>query len=405
MIYQAYQAQADMMQPLREIAKGALSVLGQRWLGITESTPARNLAAAYELIAFAGLSHHRPAFGIETVTVGNREAAVSEEVAFKTPFGTLLHFKKDLDTVQPRVLVVAPMSGHFATLLRETVRTMLPDHDLYITDWHNARDISLRDGSFGVGEFVDHLIKFLEVMGPGSHLVAICQPTVAALAAVSLMAEDGNPAQPLSMTLMAGPIDTRVNPTKVNDFATGKPIEWFERNVIGTVPARFAGGVRQVYPGFVQLAAFMSMNIERHVKSFRTLFQHIVDGETEKADAIRKFYDEYFAVMDLPGEFYLETISAVFQEFLLPQGKLEVNGRRVNPAAIRRTALLTVEGERDDICSVGQTVVAQDLCTSIRPYRKMHHVQTGVGHYGVFSGRRWSTQIYPMVRDIIYVSA
>jgi poly(3-hydroxybutyrate) depolymerase len=297
------------------------------------------------------------------------------------------------------------MSGHFATLLRETVRTMLPDHDLYITDWHNARDISLRDGSFGVGEFVDHLIKFLEVMGPGSHLVAICQPTVAALAAVSLMAEDGNPAQPLSMTLMAGPIDTRVNPTKVNDFATGKPIEWFERNVIGTVPARFAGGVRQVYPGFVQLAAFMSMNIERHVKSFRTLFQHIVDGETEKADAIRKFYDEYFAVMDLPGEFYLETISAVFQEFLLPQGKLEVNGRRVNPATIRRTALLTVEGERDDICSVGQTVVAQDLCTSIRPYRKMHHVQTGVGHYGVFSGRRWSTQIYPMVRDIIYVSA
>jgi poly(3-hydroxybutyrate) depolymerase len=207
------------------------------------------------------------------------------------------------------------------------------------------------------------------------------------------------------MTLMAGPIDTRVNPTKVNDFATGKPIEWFERNVIGTVPARFAGGVRQVYPGFVQLAAFMSMNIERHVKSFRTLFQHIVDGETEKADAIRKFYDEYFAVMDLPGEFYLETISAVFQEFLLPQGKLEVNGRRVNPATIRRTALLTVEGERDDICSVGQTVVAQDLCTSIRPYRKMHHVQTGVGHYGVFSGRRWSTQIYPMVRDIIYVSA
>jgi polyhydroxyalkanoate depolymerase len=405
MIYQAYQAQADMMQPLREVARGALAVLGQRWFGLAESAPARNLAAAYELITFAGLSHRRPDFGIDTVTVGNREVAVTEEPALTTPFATLLHFKKDVELTQPRVLVVAPMSGHFATLLRETVRTMLPDHDLYITDWHNARDVPLRAGRFGVSDFVHHLIQFLETMGPGSHIVAICQPTVAALAAVAVMAEDGNPAQPLSMTLMAGPIDTRVKPTKVNEFATSKPLDWFERNVIGTVPARFPGGVRQVYPGFVQLAAFMSMNIDRHVKSFRTLFEHIVEGETEKADAIRKFYDEYFAVMDLPAEFYLETISAVFQKFLLPLGEFEVDGRRIDPAAIRRTALLTVEGERDDICAVGQTVAAHDLCTSIRAYRKMHHVQTGVGHYGVFSGRRWTTQIYPMVRDIIYVSS
>jgi polyhydroxyalkanoate depolymerase len=346
----------------------------------------------------------RPPFAIDRVTVGNRELEVREEAAFSTPFGTLLHFKKDVDVVQPRVLVVAPLSGHFATLLRGTVRTMLPEHDVFITDWHNARDVNLAHGRFGFDEYIDHLVSFLEKIGPGAHLVAVCQPCVAALVAAAVMAQDGNPAQPRSMTLMAGPIDTRVNPTKVNELAVSQPIEWFERNLIATVPMRHGGAFRRVYPGFVQLVAFMSMNMDRHVKAHRELYEHLVNGEVEKAEATKMFYDEYFAVLDLAAEFYLETVQLVFQEHALPLGKLEWHGRRVEPKAIRRTMLLTVEGERDDICAVGQTVAAHDMCSGLRPYLKRHHMQAGVGHYGVFSGNRWNNQIYPIVKNVILAS-
>jgi poly(3-hydroxybutyrate) depolymerase len=329
---------------------------------------------------------------------------VRDEAVLVTPFATLLRFAKEHDVVQPRVLVVAPLSGHFATLLRGTVQTMLPDHDVYITDWHNARDVSLEHGRFGFDEYVDHLIRFLETMGPGAHLVAVCQPCVAALAAAAVMAQSNNPAQPRSMTLMAGPIDTRVNPTKVNELAMGKSIDWFEQNLISTVPRRYPGAGRRVYPGFVQLAAFMSMNPGRHATAQIDLFHHIAGGDREQAEAVRNFYDEYFAVLDLPAEFYLETVSSVFQEHHLPLGKLEWHGQRVDPAAIRRTSLLTVEGEKDDICALGQTMAAQELCGRLRPYRKRHHMQAGVGHYGVFSGRRWSSQIYPIVRNVILSS-
>jgi poly(3-hydroxybutyrate) depolymerase len=404
MLYQAYQAHSDIMVPVRALAGMVVTNMGRAPNGFSNSAVLRNLTAVYELIARAGLTHHRPPFDIPTVTVGNREVEVREEPALVTPFGTLLHFKKDIDTVQPRVLLVAPLSGHFATLLRGTVRTMLPEHDVYITDWHNARDVATTDGRFGFDEYIEHVVRFLETMGPGTHIVAVCQPCVAALVAAAVMAQAGSGAQPRSMTLMAGPIDTRVNPTKVNELAKSKPMSWFEQNLIATVPFRYRGAFRRVYPGFVQLAAFMSMNIDRHVKAHRELYENLANGEHEKAEATKSFYDEYFAVLDLTAEFYLETVSLVFQEHALPLGTLQYQGRRVEPKAIRRTMLLTVEGEKDDICAVGQTVAAHDLCSGLRPYLKRHYVQAGVGHYGVFSGSRWTNQIYPTVKNVILSS-
>jgi poly(3-hydroxybutyrate) depolymerase len=404
MLYQAYQAHSEIMIPVRKWAGAALRTVGQPLAGIADNAVLRNLTAAYELIARAGLTHARPAFGVDGVTVGNREVAVCEHAALTTPFGTLLHFKKDIDTAQPRVLLVAPLSGHFATLLRGTVRTMLPEHDVYITDWHNVRDVPLANGRFGFDDYIAHLIHFLEAIGPGAHVVAVCQPCVAVLVAIAVMAQAGNAAQPRSMTLMAGPIDTRVNPTKVNALANSRSIEWFEQNLIATVPLRYSGAYRRVYPGFVQLAAFMSMNVERHMKAHRELYDHLANGEHEKAQVTKAFYDEYFAVLDLTAEFYLETVRLVFQECALPTGKLEWQGERVEPRAIKRSMLLTVEGERDDICAVGQTAAAHDLCTGLRPYLKRHHMQAGVGHYGVFSGNRWTNQIYPLLKNVILAS-
>ena len=404
MLYQAYQAHSDIMIPVRKWAAAALHTLGQSLAGITDNAALRNLSAAYELIARAGLTHARPAFGIDGVTVGNRETAVGERAALSTPFGTLLHFKKDIDTPQPRVLLVAPLSGHFATLLRSTVRTMLPEHDIYVTDWHNVRDVPLMHGRFGFDDYVTHLIRFLEAIGPGAHVVAVCQPCVAVLVATAVMAQAGNATQPRSMTLMAGPIDPRINPTKVNALANSRPIDWFEQNLIASVPLRYPGAFRRVYPGFVQLAAFMSMNVERHMKAHRELYDHLAKGEHEKARVTKAFYDEYFAVLDLTAEFYLETVRLVFQEYALPTGKLQWQGERVEPRAIKRTMLLTVEGERDDICAVGQTAAAHELCSGLRPYLKRHHMQAGVGHYGVFSGNRWIHQIYPLLKNVILAS-
>lgn len=402
MLYQAYQLQSDLMSPVRLLAQASSASL---WLRQTEGSMLRKISAACEVMSRMRLTHSRPAYGITSITVGDDTFPVTEEKTLSLPFGTLLRFRKEGVSGQPPVLLVAPLSGHFATLLRETARTLLQDHDVYITDWHNARDVSLREGAFGLDDYIEHMVRYLAAIGPGAHVVAVCQPCVAALAATALMAEDDHPAQPRSLTLMAGPVDCRVNPTGVNELANSKPIEWFEKNLISHVPLPHAGHMRRVYPGFVQLSAFLSMNLERHKQQFRNLYQHLVEGDTAKADVIRVFYDEYLAVNDLPAEFYLETVQKVFQTYDLPLGKLTYKGRVVNPAAIRRTALLTVEGERDDICSVGQTVAAQDLCSSIRPYMKSHHVQVGVGHYGVFSGRKWNQQIYPRVREVIHASA
>ena len=404
MLYHAYQVHSDVMGPVRAWAGRALQTIGSGPSGIAGNGVVRNLTAAYELIARAGLTHDRPAFGIDRVTVGNREVAVREQAVLATPFGTLLHFSKDANLVQPRVLLVAPLSGHFSTLLRGTVRTMLPEHDVYITDWHNVRDVAPAHGRFGLDEYIEHVIRFLEAIGPGAHVLAVCQPCVQVLAAAALMAQTGNAARPSSMTLMAGPIDARVNPTKVNELANSKPFAWFERNLIATVPVRYPGAFRRVYPGFVQLAAFMSMNIERHLKAHRELYDLLARGEHEKAQVTKAFYDEYFAVLDLTAEFYLETVQLIFQEHALATGKLTWRGERVEPRAIKRTMLLTVEGERDDICAVGQTAAAHHLCSGLRPYLKRHHMQAGVGHYGVFSGNRWTNQIYPLVRNVILAS-
>jgi polyhydroxyalkanoate depolymerase len=404
MIYTLHQAYIDGGAPARFGARAMLSLLKYFPMGLSERL-LRRVTAALELISRTALTYKRPAYGIRPILVGNREVEITEEVIHATPFCSLLHFKKADVPPQPRVLLVAPMSGHFATLLRGTVQTLLKDHDVYITDWHSARDVPVTQGPFGFDDFTEHLITFLEVMGPRAHVVAICQPCVSALAAASIMCEDEHPASPASLTLMAGPIDTRVLPTKVNEFATSRSLQWFEQNLISYVPLCCAGAFRRVYPGFLQVTGFVSMNLERHVKSHGDLLQHLADGETEKADAIRTFYDEYFAVMDLPAEFFIETIRKVFQEHHLPTGQLTYRGRKVNPAAVNRMGLLTVEGEKDDICSIGQTVAAQDLCSGVRQYRKVHHLQPGAGHYGVFSGRRWTNEIYPVLRDFIHVNA
>jgi polyhydroxyalkanoate depolymerase len=399
MLYALYQTAADLMLPMRiwSAVAGQGFALGggasaERW---------RAASALCEMMSRAALSHRRPSFGIQEIKSGNRIVAVVEEEALATPFATLLRFAKQGVAPQPKVLLVSPLSGHFATLLRDTVRVLLPDHDVYVTDWANARDVGVWNGRFGFDEYVEHLITFLEAIGPGAHVVAVCQPCVQALAAAAIMAEDDNPAQPRSITLMAGPIDTRINPTKVNELASGRPIGWFERNLISRVPLRYPGAARRVYPGFLQLTAFMSMNAERHIKAQMDLYKALAKGDTEQAATIKDFYDEYFAVLDMTAEFYLETVERVFQEHLLARGVLEWKGRKVNPKAIRRTALFTVEGERDDICAIGQTVAAHDLCSSLRPYRKKHYMQAGVGHYGVFAGRRWASQVYPLVRNTI----
>ncbi len=407
MLYQAYQLQADLLSPFRIGLRQFEALAPAR---AAPGSGGRRLSAALAVLARLRLTHERPAYGIDSVTVDGRPVPVVEERVLQLPFGALLRFRKETDApaqpgVLPRVLLVAPMSGHFATLLRDTVRTFLPDHDVYLTDWANARDVPLRHGPFGLDDQIGYLMRFIATLGPGSHVVAVCQPCVAALAATALLAEEDHPAQPRSLTLMAGPVDCRVHPTDVNRLANSRPLSWFEQELISRVPAAHAGFLRRVYPGFLQLSAFLNMNLARHESSFRQMYACLVEGREDEAQAIDRFYEEYFAVNDLPAEFYLETVDRVFQRCALACGQLRWGERPVRPATIRRTALMTVEGERDDICAVGQTVAAQELCPNIRPALKVHYVQTGVGHYGVFSGRKWQREIYPRVRELIHASA
>ena len=400
MLYQFYQSQDDFLSPFRTFAN-VTKAMAAPFSGGLWGRHLRTSAAAMEMMSRYRLTHARPEFDIRSVRVGNRDVAVREELALRLPYGDLLHFAKDVDTPQPKVLVCAPLSGHFATLLRGTVEVLLQDHDVYITDWANARDVPKSAGPFGIEDYVSYLIRFLEEIGPGAHILAVCQPCVQALAAVAVMSENRNPCTPRSMTLMAGPVDVRESPTAVNDLANERSLSWFENNVITRVPTRFAGRGRKVYPGFVQLFAFMSMNMERHRDQHQRLYTHLAKGEIDEAERIKTFYDEYFAVLDLTAEFYLETIDRVFQKAELATGDFAYRDRKVDPGAIRKTALLTVEGGRDDICSLGQTSAAHDLCSSLRPHLKRHHLQANVGHYGVFSGRRWEKEIYPVVRNMI----
>ena len=404
MMYHAYQAQSDLLQPLRQLARAHGAMLGTEPPRPGPGAFARPAMAASKVFELAEVTHRRPPWRIDSVQIKGESQAVVEEIVQRTSFAELLRFRKPGVDGQPKLLVVAPMSGHFATLLRDTVRTALQDHDVYVTDWLNVRDVPLAAGRFGLDEYIEHVMRFIEALGAGGHVLAVCQPTVAALAAVALMSEDGHAATPASLTLMAGPIDCRIGPTSVNKLATSKPIEWFEQNLISRVPWQHAGGGRRVYPGFVQLSAFISMNRTRHETAFRDYYRQLLEGDFDRADVTRAFYEEYLAVTDLAAEFYLETVARVFQEFALPQGRLTFRDRKVDPSAIRRTALVTIEGERDDICAIGQTLAAQDLASSLRSYMRTHYVQPNVGHYGVFSGKRWQNQIYPIVRDVIHVS-
>jgi poly(3-hydroxybutyrate) depolymerase len=402
MLYDAYQFQDDLISHFRNAARlaGNHAHNGHAsWPMISDAK--RAFGASMEMVSRFALTHSRPDFGIKTVRIGNRDVPVTEDVVLSLPFGNLLRFKKDIDTPQPKVLVIAPLSGHFATLLAKTCTTLLRDHDVYITDWANARDVPLAAGRFGVDDYCEYVISFLEEIGPGAHILAVCQPCVQALAAVSVMSEDKHPATPRTMTLMAGPIDPRESPTEVNKLANEKPLSWFKRMVISRVPQRFKGGGRRVYPGFVQLTAFMAMNMERHRSQHQKLYEHLAKGEVAEAKKIKAFYDEYFAVLDLTEEFYLETIDRIFQKAELARGTFTYRGRKVDPAKITRTALLTVEGGRDDICALGQTAAAHDLCSSLRPHLKRHHLQANVGHYGTFNGKKWENEIYPVMRNFI----
>jgi poly(3-hydroxybutyrate) depolymerase len=400
MLYAMYELQRRMSTPVvvaSERTARALHALPSPLVG----PGVRHVRAACDIVAKARPTHERPEFGISSVPVDGTAVAVSERPSMQTPFATLLHFAKPAVTGQPRVLLVGPMSGHFTTLIRATIRTMLSDHDVFVLDWHNARDVPTDEGRFGLDEYIEHVVQALRHLGPDTHVVGVCQPAVPVLAAVALLAAAGDAAQPSSVTLMAGPVDTRVNPNRINEMAATKPLESFERRLIDTVPARYPGAGRRVYPGVVQLTAFMSMNPKRHLSAHARLYRDLVAGETEKAATTQAFYDEYGAVMDVPAEFYLETVHRIFQENHLATGRFTWRGTPVDPGVITDTALLTVEGARDDICSPGQTEAAHDLCTGIPADRKHHHLQPGVGHYGVFSGSRWEAEVYPVLRDFI----
>jgi len=401
MLYTAYQVHSDVLAPVRLMAEAARGWLQHPWPMVGGHPVVRGIAAACELVARAGMSHERPPFGLTETDVGGKTVPVREEVVSEHPFCALLHFRKDIAVAQPRVLLVAPLSGHFSTLLRGTVEALLPDHDVYLTDWINARNVPLLHGRFDLDDYIDLVIAQLRFLGPETHVIGVCQPSVPVLAAVSLMAADNDPAAPASMTLMGGPIDTRVNPTAVSSFGEQHTLDWFERHVVATVPGRYPGAFRRVYPGFLQLAGFVSMNLERHVSAHVELFRHLVRGDGESAQATKSFYDEYLSVMDLPADFYLQTVERVFQQHALATGHFCSRDRKVEPEAITRTALLCVEGEKDDICAVGQTHAALELCSGISAGRRDYHLQPKVGHYGVFNGRRWREEILPKVRDFI----
>jgi len=405
MQYHAYELAHAIISPMRMAAHGLRLQLTSPLNPFAITPFAKSVAAACEV--FEGITHRygKPEWAFDETTIGAVPVAVTPEVALHKPFCNLVHFARDLSAVgerhDPKVLVVAPMSGHYATLLRGTVQAMLPEHEVYITDWIDARHIPSIEGPWDLDDYMDYIIEFVRFLGPDTNIIAVCQPSVPALAATAVMAGNDDPCQPASLTLMGGPIDTRRNPTVVNQLAQNKPIEWFERNVISRVPFPNAGFMRRVYPGFVQLTGFMTMNLDRHRDAHVDLFRNLIKGDQESVKAHKDFYEEYLAVMDLPAEFYLQTVREVFQEHALPDRKFKHRGQLVDMRAIEKTALMTIEGEKDDICGLGQTEAAQDLCSGLAASDKFHYVQPGVGHYGVFNGRRWRTEIQPRIREMI----
>jgi poly(3-hydroxybutyrate) depolymerase len=399
-MYHAYEWQRLLARPVRIWANTLEQVYSSPYNPLSDTWFGKSVAASAEIVARLTQNYGKPAFGLKTTQIGNETVAVNEEILLRKPFCQLLHFHRDTTRRDPKVLVVAPMSGHFATLLRGTVEALLPDHDVHITDWADAREVTLGEGNFDLDDYVDYVIEFCRYLGPDVHVIAVCQPSVPVLAAAALMAEAKDPRQPRSITLMGGPIDTRLSPTRPNDLAVRNSMMWFRQNVISTVPLNYPGALRRVYPGFLQLTSFISMNLDRHINAHMRQFEYLVKGDDDNADGHRAFYDEYLAVMDLTAEFYLQTVEVVFKEHLLPRGEWVSRGRKVDPAAIE-TALMTVEGELDDISGIGQTKAAHALTPNIPGARHVHWEQPRVGHYGIFNGRKWREQILPRVRDFI----
>jgi poly(3-hydroxybutyrate) depolymerase len=398
MFYQLYEMNHAALAPARAAADATRLMLSNPFNPLTHTPVGRSLAAACEVFERTTRRYGKPTFGLDHTDVAGRRVAVREEVVWSRPFCRLLHFARDLPkgrAPDPKLLLVAPMSGHYATLLRGTVEVLLPDHDVYITDWSDARMVPLADGRFDLDDYIDHIIAMLHALGPGAHVAAVCQPSVPVLAAVALMEADDDPCAPASMILMGGPIDTRISPTAVNRLAAEKGLDWFRRNVILQVPFPHPGALRAVYPGFLQLSGFMSMNLDRHLDAHKAFYDHLVEGDGDSAAKHRAFYDEYLAVMDLTAEFYLQTVDQVFISHSLPEGRMRHRGRLVDPGAIRRVALLTVEGELDDITGMGQTQAAHRLCANIPAAMQADYVQPGVGHYGVFNGSRFREAIAP----------
>jgi poly(3-hydroxybutyrate) depolymerase len=400
MLYHAYEFQRHLAQPLRFWAQALEQVYSSPYNPLSDTWFGKSMAAGAEIVARLTQNYGKPSFGLPTTVIGNQTVAINEELLIRKPFCQLLHFRRDTTRRDPKVLLVAPMSGHYATLLRGTVEALLPEHDVYITDWTDAREVPLSDGSFDLDDYIDYLISFCRYLGPDLHVIAVCQPSVPALAAAALMAEAKDPHQPRSLTLMGGPIDTRESPTVPNDLAVRNSMMWFRQNVISTVPFGYPGAMRRVYPGFLQLTSFITMNLDRHMNAHMRQFEHLVTGDDDSADGHRAFYDEYLAVMDLTAEFYLQTVEVVFKERHLARGTWMSRGRRIDPAAIE-TALMTVEGELDDISGIGQTKAAHALTPNIPGARHVHWEQPRVGHYGIFNGRKWREQIMPRVRDFI----
>lgn len=404
-MYWLYEMSHAALNPSRAMVDAAKLFYKNPLNPLSHTTFGKSMAAGAELFERSTRRYSKPEWGIETTLVGGERVPVSVVPVWERPFCRLLHFARALDHAparpQPKMLIVAPMSGHYATLLRGTVEAFLPNHDVYITDWADARTVPVADGRFDLDDYIDYVISILHFLGGDTHIVAVCQPSVPVLAAVALMEADKDPYVPSSMTLMGGPIDTRANPTAVNKLAQDRGTEWFRGNVITKVPFPHAGVMRDVYPGFLQLNGFVSMNLDKHIQAHKNLFTDLVKGDGEPAQKHREFYDEYLAVMDLSAEFYLQTVETVFVQQALPKGEMTHRGRKIDPSQIRRTALLTVEGEHDDISGLGQTEAAHRLCPNIPAEMKAHWMQPGVGHYGVFNGSRFRAEIAPRIADFI----
>ena len=401
MIYQWHEFQKSVMAPAVAWADTARHLFTNPLSPLAYTPLSRRIAANSEMFVRLMRRYPKPAWGIDNALVNGERVAIECDVAIDKPFCQLLHFRKMVAVEQPKLLIVAPLSGHFATLLRDTVRTALADHDVWVTDWVDAKMVPLAQGPFHLDDYVDYIREFIRFLSPELNVMSVCQPTVPVLAAVSLMAAENDKAVPKAMIMMGGPIDTRRNPTAVNDFASGRPHSWFSNQVIMRVPANYPGFMRKVYPGFLQHASFLAMNPDRHMAAHKQFYNHLVRGDGDSAEGHRRFYDEYNAVLDMPAEYYLDTIKVVFQEFQLPKGKWSVHGVPVRPETIRKTALFTIEGELDDISGNGQTEAAHTLCKSIPSDKRKHLLAKGLGHYGIFSGRKFRETVYPQIRSFI----